>query len=130
MDELSLVTGGAGFIGSHLVEDLVRRSRPVRVLDDLSTGLRANLTHLSPAADLIEGSRTDPAAVARAVRGAGVVYHLGALASVARSVENPAATHAACATGTLNLLDAARKAGVRRVVYAASSSAYGGFAGS
>ncbi|HJZ57785.1 MAG TPA: NAD-dependent epimerase/dehydratase family protein [Gemmataceae bacterium] len=130
MDELSLVTGGAGFIGSHLVEDLVRRSRPVRVLDDLSTGLRANLTHLSPAAELIEGSLTDPAAVARAVRGAGVVYHLGALASVARSVENPAATHAACATGTLNLLDAARKAGVRRVVYAASSSAYGGFAGS
>ena len=125
MVELSLVTGGAGFIGSHLVEELVRRGRPVRVLDDFSTGLRANLAHLS-AVEVVEGSLTDPAAVERAVRGAGVVYHLGALASVARSVENPAATHAACATGTLHVLDAARKSGVRRVVYAASSSAYGG----
>jgi UDP-glucose 4-epimerase len=125
MDELSLVTGGAGFIGSHLAAELVRRGRPVRVLDDFSTGLRANISHLVPV-ELIEGSLTDPAAVARAVRGAGVVYHLGALASVARSVEAPAVTHAACATGTLNVLDAARKSGVRRVVYAASSSAYGG----
>jgi UDP-glucose 4-epimerase len=129
MDELSLVTGGAGFIGSHLVEDLVRRGRPVRVLDDFSTGLRANLAHLSAAPEILEGSLSDPLAVGRALRGVGVVYHLGALASVARSVENPAATHAACATGTLNLLDAARKVGVRRVVYAASSSAYGGFCG-
>lgn len=130
MDELSLVTGGAGFIGSHLVEDLARCGRPVRVLDDLSTGLRANLAHINPAPEFVEGSLTDPATVARAMRGVGVVYHLGALASVARSVENPAATHAACATGTLNLLDAARKVGVRRVVYAASSSAYGGQSGS
>ena len=127
MDELSLVTGGAGFIGSHLVDDLVRRGGRVRVFDDFSTGLRANLTH--PAVEVVEGSLTDPAAVGRAVAGAGVVYHLGALASVARSVENPAATHAACATGTLNLLDAARRGGVRRVVYAASSSAYGGAGG-
>lgn len=124
MGELSLVTGGAGFIGSHLADELARRGRPVRVLDDLSTGLRSNLDGTN--VELVEGSLTDPAAVARAVSGAGVVYHLGALASVARSVENPGATHAACATGTLNLLDAARKAGVRRVVYAASSSAYGG----
>lgn len=124
MDELSLVTGGAGFIGSHLVDELARRGRPVRVLDDLSTGLRSNLA--GSGVELVEGSLTDPAAVARAVQGAGVVYHLGALASVARSVEHPGATHAACATGTLNLLDAARRAGVRRVVYAASSSAYGG----
>lgn len=128
MDELSLVTGGAGFIGSHLVEELVRRGRPVRVFDDFSTGLRSNLAHLS-GVEVCEGSLTDPAAVARAVQGAGVVYHLGALASVARSVEAPAVTHAACATGTLNVLDAARKAGVRRVVYAASSSAYGGHSG-
>lgn len=125
MEELSLVTGGAGFIGSHLVEDLVRRGRPVRVLDDFSTGLRDNLAPLG-GVEVVEGSLTDPATVARAVKGAGVVYHLGALASVARSVEAPAVTHAACATGTLNLLDAARKSGVRRVVYAASSSAYGG----
>jgi UDP-glucose 4-epimerase len=128
MDELSLVTGGAGFIGSHLVEELTRRGRPVRVLDDFSTGLRQNLTHLRPRSEVIDGSLTDPVTVVRAVQGVGVVYHLGALASVARSVENPAATHAACATGTVNLLDAARKAGVRRVVYAASSSAYGGAA--
>jgi UDP-glucose 4-epimerase len=129
MDELSLVTGGAGFIGSHLVEELVRRGRPVRVLDDFSTGLWSNLAHLDPTPELVEGSLTDPVAVRQAMHGVGVVYHLGALASVARSVENPAATHAACATGTLNLLDAARTSGVRRVVYAASSSAYGGAAG-
>jgi len=128
MDELSLVTGGAGFIGSHLVEELIRQGRPVRVLDDFSTGLRSNLT-LLPSIELLEGTLTDAACVARAVRGVGVVYHLGALASVARSVESPTATHAACATGTLNLLDAARKSGVRRVVYAASSSAYGGYSG-
>jgi len=129
MNELSLVTGGAGFIGSHLVSELVARRRPVRVLDDFSTGLRSNLAHLDPPPEVVEGSLTDPAAVARAVQGVGVVYHLGALASVARSVEAPAATHAVCASGTLNLLDAARKAGVRRIVYAASSSAYGGNTG-
>jgi UDP-glucose 4-epimerase len=125
MAELALVTGGAGFIGSHLVDELVRRGQPVRVLDDFSTGLRANVSH-QKSLEVVEGSLTDPAAVARAVQGAKVIYHLGALASVARSVENPLATHAACATGTLNLLDSARKSGVRRVIYAASSSAYGG----
>ena len=126
MDELSLITGGAGFIGSHLAEELVRRRRPVRVLDDFSTGLWSNLAHLDPTPELVEGSLGDTQMVVQAMRGVGVVYHLGALASVARSVETPALTHAACATGTLNLLDAARKSGVRRVVYAASSSAYGG----
>jgi len=129
VDELSLVTGGAGFIGSHLVDALLKTGRPVRVFDDFSTGLRSNLAHLGDRVEILEGSLTDPAAVARAAQGAGVVYHLGALASVARSVETPAVSHAACATGTLNLLDAARRAGVRRVVYAASSSAYGGSTG-
>jgi len=129
VNELSLITGGAGFIGSHLADELVRRGRPVRVLDDFSTGLWSNLSHLDPTPELIEGSLTDPAAVAQAMRGVGVVYHLGALASVARSVENPLVSHAACATGTLNVLDAARRDGVRRVVYAASSSSYGGAAG-
>ena len=129
MDEINLVTGGGGFIGSHLVEALLQAGRHVRVFDDFSTGLRTNLAHLDPAPEIVEGSLTDPDAVAEAVEGIRVVYHLGALASVARSVENPIATHAACATGTLNLLDAARKAGVRRVVYAASSSAYGGASG-
>jgi UDP-glucose 4-epimerase len=129
MAELSLVTGGAGFIGSHLVDDLVRSGHPVRVLDDFSTGLRANLSHHGRAVEVVEGSLTDPAAVDRAVRGVGTVYHLGALASVARSVETPTVSHAACATGTVLLLDAARKTGLKRVVYAASSSAYGGSGG-
>jgi UDP-glucose 4-epimerase len=123
------VTGGGGFIGSHLVDELVARGRPVRVFDDFSTGLRSNLEHLGGRIEIVEGTLVDPEAVARAVKGAKVVYHLGALASVARSVENPAGSHAACATGTLNVLDAARRNGVKRVVYAASSSAYGGASG-
>ncbi len=126
MGELTLVTGGAGFIGSHLVDELVRRGRPVRVFDDFSTGQRENLAHLGNLVEIVEGDLTDPVAVARAVRGAGLVFHLGALASVARSVENPLVSHAACATATVNVLDAARQSGVRRVVFAASSSAYGG----
>lgn len=126
MGELCLVTGGAGFIGSHLVDSLLADGLSVRVFDDFSTGLQDNLAHHGTDVEVVEGSLTDSDALARAIDGVGVVYHLGALASVARSVENPAATHAACATGTLNLLDAARNVGVRRVVYAASSSAYGG----
>lgn len=125
MRELCLVTGGAGFIGSHLVESLVRQGRRVRVFDDFSTGLRDNLAHLKPAPEILEGDVADPATVARATEGVSVVFHLAALASVQRSVEAPADTHRVCATGTLNVLDAARRAGVRRVVYAASSSAYG-----
>jgi UDP-glucose 4-epimerase len=126
MSELNLVTGGAGFIGSHLVEALVRAGNRVRVLDDFSTGLETNLAPFKGAIEVIEGSVADPGSVTRSVKGVGVVYHLAALASVARSVENPLATHEACATGTLHVLDAARKHGARRVVYAASSSAYGG----
>src|SRR5262245_34138222 len=127
MSDLSLVTGGAGFIGSHLVDALVRAGRPVRVLDDLSTGLADNLRHLGSKIEFIQGTILDPAIVAKAVRGVRTIVHLGALASVARSVETPLVSHAACATGTLTVLDEARKAGVRRVVYAASSSAYGGY---
>ena len=122
MGEVSVVTGGAGFIGSHLVDALVARGERVRVLDDLSTGRRENLP---PGVELVQGSVTDPAAVAEALDGAGVVYHLAAMASVAKSLEDPLLCHAVCATGTLNVIDAARRAGVRRVVYAASSSAYG-----
>jgi UDP-glucose 4-epimerase len=127
MNDLCLVTGGAGFIGSHLVDELVLRGRPVRVLDDLSTGLKDNLAHHGSRIELIQGSITDPATVAKAVAGAKTVFHLGALASVARSVETPLVSHAACATGTVSVLDEARKAGVKRVVYAGSSSAYGGY---
>ncbi len=125
MSELCLVTGGAGFIGSHLVHGLAAAGRRVRVLDDFSTGLRSNLEHVSPAPEIVEGSVADAAAVDRATAGVGVVFHLAALASVQRSIETPADTNAVCVTGTLNVLDAARRRKVRRVVYAASASAYG-----
>lgn len=121
----SLVTGGAGFIGSHLVEALVERGGEVVVLDDLSTGKRANLAAVSGRIEFHDGSVSDPAAAARACAGVDVVYHQAALASVPRSVDAPLESHAACATGTLVMLDAARRAGARRFVYAASSSCYG-----
>jgi UDP-glucose 4-epimerase len=120
-----LVTGGAGFIGSHLVEGLFRAGHTVRVLDNLSTGRRENLAGVAERVELIEGSITDPRAVAAAVDGVRAVFHLAALPSVQRSVEDPLSTHEVCARGTLEVLDACRRAGVRRVVYAASSSAYG-----
>lgn len=123
--EFCLVTGGAGFIGSHLVEHLAARGYPVRVLDNFDTGQPSNLAHIAQAPEIIAADVSDLAAVAKAMKGVDVVYHLAALASVQASVEDPAATHRICATGTLNVLDAARKANVRRVVYAASASAYG-----
>jgi UDP-glucose 4-epimerase len=122
---ICLVTGGAGFIGSHLTEALVAEGHTVRVLDDFSTGNRDNLAAIRQHIQLLEGGITDLATVRLAVRGVEVVFHQAALASVPRSVADPSATHAACATGTLNVLVAARDARVRRVVYAASSSAYG-----
>ncbi|MCE9567269.1 MAG: NAD-dependent epimerase/dehydratase family protein [Planctomycetes bacterium] len=123
MDGLCLVTGGAGFIGSHLVDALRAQGRAVRVFDDFSTGLPSNIAN---GVEVCEGCVTNPAALEAAVAGCEVVYHLAALASVAKSIEDPATSHAVCATGTLNVLNAARKAGVRRVVYAGSASAYGG----
>lgn len=125
MTRTFLVTGGAGFVGSHIVEALVRRGDRVRVLDNLSTGSRDNLTAWLPKIEFQQGDLTVAADVARAVAGVDCVFHEAALASVPRSVERPLDTHAVCVTGTVMLLDAARKAGVRRVVYAASSSAYG-----
>ncbi|HEY7154713.1 MAG TPA: NAD-dependent epimerase/dehydratase family protein [Gemmataceae bacterium] len=125
MSDIYLVTGGAGFIGSHLVEALVGQGRRVRVLDDFSTGLRSNLAHIQPVPEILDGDVADAAAVEQAMDGTGVIFHLAALASVQRSIEKPGDTHRVCATGTLHVLDAARRAGVRRVVYAASSSAYG-----
>jgi UDP-glucose 4-epimerase len=122
--EHCLVTGGAGFIGSHLVDYLTACGYPVRVFDNFDTGQRSNLANAT-GAEIIEGDVSDADAVAKAMQGVNVVYHLAALASVQASIENPPATHRICATGTLNVLDAARKAGVRRVVYAASASAYG-----
>jgi len=119
------VTGGAGFIGSHLTEALVERGHRVRVLDDLSTGSLDSLKGCSSKIEWIEGDVRDAATVRRAVEGVEVIYHEAALASMQRSVEDPMSTHAVCATGTLQVLIGAREAGVRRVVYAASSSAYG-----
>jgi UDP-glucose 4-epimerase len=120
-----LVTGGAGFIGSHIATALVERGDQVRVLDNLSTGHTDNLKHISDDVELIEGDVADARIVAQAVSGVDCIFHEAALASVPRSVEAPLETNAACVTGTVTLLDAARKAGVRRVVYAGSSSAYG-----
>jgi nucleoside-diphosphate-sugar epimerase len=120
-----LVTGGAGFIGSHLVEHLTRRGEEVVVLDDFSTGQRANVEPFLGAIELIEGTLLDPATCARAARGADYVLHQAAVPSVPRSVADPLGSHAACATGTVNMLIAARDANVKRFVYAASSSAYG-----
>jgi UDP-glucose 4-epimerase len=120
-----LVTGGAGFIGSHLAHALAERGAKVRVLDNLSTGHRENVARLSGRVEFIEGDLVSRKDVERAIDGADVVFHQAALASVPRSVESPLDTNAACVTGTVNLLDVARQAGVRRVVFGGSSSAYG-----
>jgi UDP-glucose 4-epimerase len=125
-----LVTGGAGFIGSHIASALVARGDEVRVLDNLSSGRLENLAPLGKRFEFIHSDLNDAKAVSRAVEGVELIFHQAALASVPRSVEAPLETHQACVTGTLVLLDAARKAGVRRVVYAASSSAYGDQPGS
>jgi nucleoside-diphosphate-sugar epimerase len=119
-----LVTGGAGFIGSNVAEAVAARGDRVRVLDDLSTGRRENLTAIGDV-DLVEGDLRDPAAVRRAVDGVEGIFHQAALRSVPRSVDDPTSTNDVNVNGTLNLLMAAREAGVRRVVYASSSSAYG-----
>ncbi|MFV2066482.1 MAG: SDR family oxidoreductase [Pirellulales bacterium] len=120
-----LVTGGAGFIGSHLATALVERGDHVRVLDNFSTGHRHNLEHLDDRVEVIEGDVLETHVVGHAIEGVDCIYHQAALASVPRSVASPLDTNAACVTGTLNVLDAARRGGVRRVVYAGSSSAYG-----
>ena len=116
-----LVTGGAGFIGSHIATALVERGDRVRILDNFSTGFPANVAHIQDDVEVIEGDITDAGRVAEAVRGADCVFHQAALASVPRSVEAPLDTNAACVTGTVNVLHEARLAGVRRVVYASSS---------
>lgn len=124
--EISLVTGGAGFIGSHLVDALLARGDSVRIFDNFSTGSKKNLERMRPSPEIIEADLNDTAALGRAMEGVTTVYHLAALASVARSIDTPLITHQACVTGTLHVLDAARRHGVRRLVYSASSSAYGG----
>jgi UDP-glucose 4-epimerase len=121
-----LVTGGAGFIGSHLATKLVERGESVRILDDLSTGRIDNIAHLVPnRVHFVCGDVADRKQAEAAVRGVDVVFHHAAVASVPQSVADPLGTHTADATGTVTLLDACRQAGVRRVVYAGSSSCYG-----
>jgi UDP-glucose 4-epimerase len=120
-----LVTGGAGFIGSHLVDALLARGERVRVIDDLSTGRLTNLTEAMSHIDFQVGDIRNPSSVLRAMRGVGTVYHQAALPSVTRSVRDPLRSHEVNVTGTLNVLVAARDSGVRRVVVASSSSIYG-----
>ncbi|HEY7375284.1 MAG TPA: SDR family oxidoreductase [Polyangia bacterium] len=125
MPSSTLVTGGAGFIGSAIARALLARGDKVRVLDNFFSGKRENLAEVARDVELIEGDVRDPAAVARACAGVEVVFHEAAIPSVPRSLADPLASNDANVTGTLNLLHEAKRAGVRRVVYAASSSAYG-----
>ena len=124
VDRRVLVTGGGGFIGSHLVETLSTLGANVVVFDDFSTGDRSNLDSIANVA-VKQGSVLDPAAIAEAVRGCEFVFHQAALVSVPASIERPRAYHDVNVTGTVNVLDAAKDAGAKRVMFAASSSAYG-----
>ena len=120
-----LVTGGAGFIGSHLVEALLGRGKAVRVLDNLATGHLANLAHLAGAFEWVEGDAADFETCRGAMESVTEVFHQAAIPSVPRSIAEPLPSHASGPTATLNLLEAARLVGARRFVFAASSSAYG-----
>jgi nucleoside-diphosphate-sugar epimerase len=120
-----LVTGGAGFIGSNLADELLAQGAKVTILDNLSTGFRENLEEIKGDFDFVEGDLNDPVALKKALDGVEIVFHEAALPSVPRSVADPLATHEACVNGTFALLNAARETGVKRLVYAASSSAYG-----
>jgi UDP-glucose 4-epimerase len=120
-----LVTGGAGFIGSHIVDALVLRGDSVRVLDNLCTGDLNNLSQVRDKIEFLKGDLTNLSVVSKAMQGIDIVFHEAALASVPLSIEKPLEVNAACVTGTLNVLHAAQQAGVKRVIYAASSSCYG-----
>ena len=122
---LALVTGGAGFIGSSLARALLARGDQVRILDNFSSGRRENVADFADQVDLIAGDILDDAALARALTGVEVVFHEAAIPSVPKSMAEPLQNHETNATGTLKVLDRAKKAGVRRLVYAASSAAYG-----
>ena len=121
---LNLITGGAGFIGSNLARELRVRGEKVRILDNFSTGHRRNLKGLD-GVEIMEGDILDPETCGRACEGVEYVFHQAAIPSVPRSIRDPVGSHHACATGTINMLQAAHEAGVRRMVYAGSSSVYG-----
>ncbi len=125
MMERALVTGGCGFIGSNLAEELLKRGFSVRVLDNMSTGKKENIRPFADNVELIEGSITDTAVVMEACKGVSYVFHQAALPSVPRSIENPALSNDVNINGTLNLLMASKKHKVKRFIYASSSSAYG-----
>lgn len=120
-----LITGGAGFIGSNLADGLIREGAKVVILDNLLTGFRENLDEIDGDFEFIEGDINDEPIVKNAIQGCEVVFHEAALPSVPRSVDDPAETHRVCTDGTFNMLLRSREAGVRRFIYAASSSAYG-----
>jgi nucleoside-diphosphate-sugar epimerase len=121
----ALVTGGAGFIGSHIVEELLQRGDDVRVLDNFSTGKKENLDGLPGMAEVLEGDLRDPEVVKAAVRAMDVVFHLAAFISVPQSIEDPETCFAVNVGGTVNLLEAARQAGIRKVVISSSTAVYG-----
>jgi len=123
--QLCLVTGGAGFIGSNLVDGLLSKGYRVRVLDNLSTGKRENLEQAWPRIEFLKGDLRSDADVKKAVLGVRYVFHMGAIANVPQSVEQPLATHEVNVTGTFRLLQASREAGVKRLVFTSSSSVYG-----
>jgi nucleoside-diphosphate-sugar epimerase len=125
MASTCLVTGGAGFIGSALVRALLARGDRVRVIDNFFSGKRENLEEVADDVEIIEGDIREGGALGRALAGVEIVFHQAAIASVPRSLEDPIASHEVNATATLDLLAAAKRAGVRRLIYAASSSAYG-----
>ena len=122
---LSLITGGAGFIGSNMVRFLLEKDERVRILDNFETGKRENLTEIAGDIELVEGDIRDMDIVRKAVSSADVIYHLAALGSVPRSMKDPATTHDVNVNGTFNVLLAARDARVKRIVFASSSSVYG-----
>jgi len=120
-----LITGGAGFIGSNLADELIRQGARVSIIDNFVTGFRENLDEIAGDFDFVEGDINDDGALKKALENVEIIFHQAALPSVPRSVENPKETHEACVNGTFNLLAKAKESGVKRVIYAASSSAYG-----
>ena len=122
---LSLVTGGAGFIGSNMVRFLLDKGETVRVLDNFETGKRENLAEVADRVEVIEGDIRDESAARESVKGVQVLYHLAALGSVPRSVDDPKTSHDVNVNGTFNILEGSRGAKVKRLIFASSSSVYG-----